>query len=654
MKVSIVIPVYNPGPYIEPCIRSLLSQSMPAGEFEAIFVNDGSTDGTADRLDQLAEEHSHIRVLHQANSGWPGKPRNVGVDAANGDYIQFLDQDDSLGARALETLYDVGARNSADIVIGKVTSDFRGVPHAVFRYNVERCTIRDYPLIDSLTPHKMFRKAFLIKHDIAFPEAWRRLEDQLYMVRAYLAAEVVSIVGDYPCYFYVGRDDGNNAGSVPIEPASYFDYLRQVLDVILTQVEPGGFRDTLLRRFYRHQLLGRLSMPAVLEASESYQRELFDHVRRLASETFPASVVDGMDVLRRIQAVMLRENRLNDFNDFATRLHDVHCRATLTGISWRDGRLAIEVSASQWKAADSPLLVVKRDGRVLFDPAMVGGRVAEADTDVGTGLADAGADVVIRNRRTNVEWYVPAELTPRLVPRPEEGLEAYQLEFSGEADLDPLTLGGGRPLQRGTWEVSMRIHALGFANRGRLGASQFVNGRPVEPAILGSPPHATIPLFTEYGNLTIDIDEHVRWLAGEVAARTVIDAADADGAVTIDLPLQMSREAREWPARISVVEGGIDAGPSFTVPGTIGNHDGRGVLIADLMVERSTGPVNRLRPGCYDLFLHSGTRGLPPVGVGTLTLAKPSLARRHGKLARVVAWPVPSRLKRAIRRRRQH
>lgn len=54
VKVSVVIPVYNPGKYIDPCIDSLLRQTLPAREFEVLFVNDGSTDDTCERLEKLA------------------------------------------------------------------------------------------------------------------------------------------------------------------------------------------------------------------------------------------------------------------------------------------------------------------------------------------------------------------------------------------------------------------------------------------------------------------------------------------------------------------------------------------------------------------------------------------------------------------------
>src|SRR4051812_26478850 len=119
MKVSVIVPVYNPGSHIDDCIRTLTEQSLPTDAYEVIFVDDGSTDGTGDRLDALSTDRPNVRVEHIPNSGWPGRPRNIGLDMAAGEYVYFVDNDDWLEADALERLVAIADDDGADVVVGK-------------------------------------------------------------------------------------------------------------------------------------------------------------------------------------------------------------------------------------------------------------------------------------------------------------------------------------------------------------------------------------------------------------------------------------------------------------------------------------------------------------------------------------------------------
>lgn len=95
-KISIIMPTYNAARHLPAAIASVLAQTFT--DWEMIIVNDGSTDCTAAFLDSL--DDPRIRVIHQPNGG-VSVARNVGLDAARGDYVTFLDADDTLPPEAL-------------------------------------------------------------------------------------------------------------------------------------------------------------------------------------------------------------------------------------------------------------------------------------------------------------------------------------------------------------------------------------------------------------------------------------------------------------------------------------------------------------------------------------------------------------------------
>lgn len=99
--VSIIVPVYKSKDTLKRCVESLLAQTVE--DTEMILVDDGSPDGSGELCDKLAEEDSRIRVIHKENGG-VSSARNVGIEAAKGDYLLFADSDDYVEQDMVEKL----------------------------------------------------------------------------------------------------------------------------------------------------------------------------------------------------------------------------------------------------------------------------------------------------------------------------------------------------------------------------------------------------------------------------------------------------------------------------------------------------------------------------------------------------------------------
>lgn len=120
MLFSVIIPVYNAEKYIDECISSVISQTFD--DFEIIVVDDGSTDGTSLKLDDLEYANRQVSVLHGPNQGLL-LARRKGLKHASGEYVVFLDADDYLRKDALAVLADSIDESDADIVSFQFSRD---------------------------------------------------------------------------------------------------------------------------------------------------------------------------------------------------------------------------------------------------------------------------------------------------------------------------------------------------------------------------------------------------------------------------------------------------------------------------------------------------------------------------------------------------
>lgn len=464
MKVSVVIPVYNTGEDLSRCVDSVLAQTLD--DFEVIFVDDGSDDGTERRLDELAAEHHRVRVIHLRPSGGPGGPRNAGIDAARGDYVYFLDDDDWLGEQALARMHAMAARNDSDIVIGKMVGHGRRVPRLMFRADRDRADVLEDHLLGILTPHKMFRRAFLNEHKIRFPEGPVRLEDHRFVIKTYFRARTISVLGSYPCCHWMKRP-GSYSRNLP-EPVHYMAMIGKVLDIIDEHVEPGTVRDRYYVHWYRGKILKRFGDEGFLSAPEDYRRLYYEEARRLAAERFGPGVDQRLRVRMRVRSELLRTDAYDALFRLMEAERGTALEAVLDGVTWRH-RLDVRFTGRLIGGDGMPLAFP--DGR--WEPPVALGVRADART-----IDDRPwrLDVYMRRRSDKVDLPLPIVSAEQLADgaiRVRAVAEANELSSltDGTWDLYGRIDGGGW-----TYESRLSGYAGDLPARGRLAPYRTVNG----------------------------------------------------------------------------------------------------------------------------------------------------------------------------------
>lgn len=147
--VSIVIPVFNSAKFLKDCIDSLCMQTWT--NLEIIAVNDGSTDGSLDILEQYAKADSRLRVVSIENSG-VSVARNIGIENAKGKYISFVDSDDQVDETMLEKL-------ALALEIGEYGMAICGI-RMTYWHNKKEKTVDNLPGLSTIADKESFEESF--------------------------------------------------------------------------------------------------------------------------------------------------------------------------------------------------------------------------------------------------------------------------------------------------------------------------------------------------------------------------------------------------------------------------------------------------------------------------------------------------------------
>jgi glycosyltransferase involved in cell wall biosynthesis len=492
-----VVATFNSGSGINRLIDSLDRQSLPTDQFEVIFVDDGSTDGTAKRLRRLAASRPNVRTTQIPNSGWPGKPRNIGLDLATGEYVFFADHDDFFGDEALERMYDYAKANNSDVLVAREQRVGRSKPFAtaLFTQNRPRVDLSWGPLLGLLTPHKLFRRAFLLEHGLRFPEGKRRLEDHALVVPAYFAAEVISVLADYPCYFWVHNGEATNY-SHGIDPETYYPHLVEVLDVVEANTEPGPRRDALLARWYNGKVLGLIERSTA--RSKPHKQDALLAIAGELSRTRFASCDSYLGPVRRVLSALLRAGE----NDRVVALGQALARLRATPVvhsaQWRDGALHVDVSVTMHYADGDPITFRREDGRIFWvSPIDVGEHVDASLLDMTDALAKANIHALVRHSELGIITTLAGQTTQSLT---EDAVGRLTLSLAHQLVVDIRSGEREAPLRPGRWQLRLVTGMIG------LYASEALPGfTPLpQPALVDGTP--VVPVVSKNGNLALAVD----------------------------------------------------------------------------------------------------------------------------------------------------
>ena len=258
-SVSIIIPVYNVGAYVEDCLRSVMRQTF-TGPMECILVDDCGTDDSIAKVESLLSGYAGpivFKILHHAQNRGLSAARNTGMDAATGEYLFFLDSDDELTDGCIASLMAAASEDpSIEIVQGNAkslpeqTSDFFHKSYTVSRATTNRevrsCYYHSGEYLVNAW-NKLIKRSFLLQNKLYFKEGilYEDWHWSFYLLKYVTDIRFVQEI----TYLYKQRDDSITAVASGTEVAFYDKLIYQeILENLTPHYENEEFR-YFVRRF---------------------------------------------------------------------------------------------------------------------------------------------------------------------------------------------------------------------------------------------------------------------------------------------------------------------------------------------------------------------------------------------------------------------
>ncbi|MEV7728332.1 bifunctional glycosyltransferase family 2 protein/CDP-glycerol:glycerophosphate glycerophosphotransferase [Streptomyces sp. NPDC087917] len=257
-RFSVIVPAYKVQAYLQESLESVLSQSY--GDLELIAVDDASPDACGSLIDEHAARDPRVTAVHLTHNLGLGPARNAGLARATGDYVVFLDGDDTLAPGALRAIADrIKATGSPDVLVYDYARTFwtgelvrNRLAHRLSEEGPASFRLADRPALLGMLMvvwNKAYRREYVEREGLTFPPGF--YEDTPWTYPALLAAESVAVL-DRVCVHYRQRRTGSILTTTSRRHLDIFDQYDRVFGYLCGRPELERWRPTVHRRMAEH------------------------------------------------------------------------------------------------------------------------------------------------------------------------------------------------------------------------------------------------------------------------------------------------------------------------------------------------------------------------------------------------------------------
>lgn len=205
--ISVIVPVYNVEKYLERCVKSIAAQTYK--DLEILLIDDGSTDKSGKMCDDFQQTDSRIKAFHKQNGGL-SDARNYGIEHSAGEFISFVDSDDYIDEKMLETLHRLITENDADLAVCSAMDVFEGKEvtqvKEIKEFNLNKVESYKYMLRGDGIPsacNKLYKRQTV--GNVRFPVG-KLYEDGFFTPQILKRVEKTAVTSK-PMYYYFRRAD---------------------------------------------------------------------------------------------------------------------------------------------------------------------------------------------------------------------------------------------------------------------------------------------------------------------------------------------------------------------------------------------------------------------------------------------------------------
>ena len=303
VKISVIMPVYNVEDYLDDALNSILNQTI-IDDIEVLMIDDGSSDDSRYIVEKYALDYDNFHAFHKSNEG-SAIARNFAINHAKGDYIHFFDSDDYLLPDAYEKLYNLAVKNDDDFVVAKSLRFTRFNLRDDLLFNNAfkdfknrdeiSINIQDYPslLWDTVIWDKLYKKDFIIKNNLKFPNEKLFYQDIPFSLKSYLLANFVF-------HGWRVRKRTESATQQSHEITNFENRLR-ILRIVLEILDEFTVSDEFLNQIYfkwlNHDL--RIFLNKFDNFPSEYQMKFLDEINEILN-LMPSNLKDDLNSYRHL------------------------------------------------------------------------------------------------------------------------------------------------------------------------------------------------------------------------------------------------------------------------------------------------------------------------------------------------------------------